>query len=204
LKPKQVHVTQQPVSSLTDYGQVPIAFEIRRICDVSRADGDVNDFVLTERAVATPLIKDYDAIAGEGPARWRVRFDLSNWGIFAAHSRGQRVGGAVVAFRSPEVDMLEGRDDLAVLWDIRVTPDMRSNGVGTALLRAAESWASANGAASMKVETQNNNVPACRFYSRHGYVLRAANPGAYPEFPDEIQLLWYKDLPSRISPGSSR
>jgi GNAT superfamily N-acetyltransferase len=80
------------------------------------------------------------------------------------------------------------------LWDIRVAPDIRRNGVGSALLRAAESWAAAKGATSMKVETQNINVPACRFYSRNGYVLRAANPCAYPEFPDEVQLLWYKEL----------
>jgi hypothetical protein len=30
-------------------------------------------------------------------------------------------------------------------------------------------------------------------------VLRAARPMAYPEFPDEIQLLWYKDLDSGVS-----
>ena len=172
--------------------------------DVSRSDGDVNDFVLAERALATAAIKDYDATEGEAPARWSSRFDVSTWGIFAVRSGGRRVGGAVVAFRSPGMDMLEGRDDLAVLWDIRVAPDMRRNGVGTALLRDAESWAATNGAASMKVETQNINVPACRFYSRQGYALRAANRGAYRDFPDEIQLLWYKALPSTNSPGSSR
>ncbi|MEO7501230.1 MAG: GNAT family N-acetyltransferase, partial [Gemmatimonadaceae bacterium] len=165
---------------------------------------DEPDFVLTERAVAEHRIKDYDAIAGEDPATWRARFDLSNWTIFAAHSEGRQVGGAVVVFRSPGVDMLEGRDDLAVLWDIRVAPDVRGKGVGTALLRAAESGAAANGATSMKVETQNINVPACRFYSRHGYILHAAIPRAYPDFPDETQLLWYKALPSTNSPGSSR
>ena len=195
LKSKQIEVIQESVSSLVEYGGVPIAFEIRSSFDVSRADGAANDFVLTERAVATRAFKDYDAIVGERPERWSARFDPSTWGIFAARSGGQRVGGAVVAFRSPGVDMLEGRADLAVLWDIRVAPGMRREGVGTALLRAAESWAAANGATSMKVETQNINVPACRFYTRRGYVLRTVNHGAYPEFPDEVQLLWYKDLP---------
>jgi len=46
----------------------------------------------------------------------------------------------------------------------------------------------------LKVETQNANVGACRFYARHGFVLRAANRFAYPLFPAEIQLLWYREI----------
>lgn len=190
----EIAIRQEPAATLGEYGSVPIAFEIRSTFDLSAPSRDSSAFVLTERVLATPVLKDYDAVAGEGPERWRTRFDLTNWGIFGAHSGGKRVGGTVVAFRSPGVNMLEGRDDLAVLWDIRVAPEARGRGVGTALVRAAESWASANGATSMKIETQNINVPACRFYERRGYVLRAANPGAYSIFPDEIQLLWYKDL----------
>lgn len=204
MKSKQIDVIHESVSSLVEYGDVPIAFEIRSIFDISKTDGDTEEIVLAERALAAPAIKDYDSIGDESPTGWPARFDISNWCILGAYSENRRVGGAVVAFRSPGVDMLEGRDDLAVLWDIRVAPDMRRNGVGSALLRVAESWAAANGAESMKVETQNINVPACRFYSRHGYLLRAAIPGAYPQFPEEIQLLWYKVLPSTNSPGSSR
>jgi GNAT superfamily N-acetyltransferase len=201
--PLEIQISLEPVAKLAEYALVPIAFEVRSVVDVN-TKGDAGALVLCERPIGMPWIKDYDSIQDEGPASWRSRFDPSNCTIFAAHSRGRRVGGAVVVFRSPGVEMLEGRDDLAVLWDIRVAPDVRGSGVGTALLRAAESWAASNGAASMKVETQNINVPACRFYLRHGYVLRAANLFAYPELPDETQLLWYKDLPSTNSPGSSR
>ena len=201
--PPRIQISVEVAPNLAEYAIVPIAFEIASVFDVN-ADGDARPFVLTERDIATPAIKDYDAIPGEGPTTWPARFDISDWGILGAYTENRRVGGAVVAFRSAALDMLEGRDDLAALWDIRVAPDMRGEGVGTALLRAAESWAVMNGATSIKVETQNINVPACRFYSRHGYVLRAAKPGAYPDFPDEIQLLWYKDLPSTNSPGSSR
>lgn len=96
--------------------------------------------------------------------------------------------------------MLEGRTDLAVLWDIRVVPAARGQGVGSALFRAAESWAAANGCSRLKIETQNINVPACRFYARHGCVLEAAHRGIYPNLPDEIQRLWYKDLTRTRSP----
>ncbi len=90
--------------------------------------------------------------------------------------------------------MLEGHDDLAVLWDIRVHPQMRGRGIGSALLQAVERWTLARGGASLKVETQNINVPACRFYARNGFALRNVNANAYPSFPEEIQLLWYKEL----------
>jgi GNAT superfamily N-acetyltransferase len=71
---------------------------------------------------------------------------------------------------------------------------MRSNGVGTALFKAAEVWSMAKGCRQIKVETQNINVPACRFYAKQGCVLRTVQLHAYSEFPDEAQLLWYKDL----------
>jgi len=45
------------------------------------------------------------------------------------------------------------------------------------------------------VETQNINVPACRFYARQAFVLGAVNRGAYPDLPHDVQLLWYKERP---------
>jgi hypothetical protein len=47
---------------------------------------------------------------------------------------------------------------------------------------------------SNKVETQKIDARACGFYARHGCQLRAVHRAAYPELPEEIQLLWYKDL----------
>jgi hypothetical protein len=44
------------------------------------------------------------------------------------------------------------------------------------------------------IETQNTNVPACHFYTARGCELGAINRFAYPTLPNEIQLLWYKDL----------
>ena len=41
-------------------------------------------------------------------------------------------------FTEDHVDMLEGRDDLAVLWDLHVAEDARGLGIGTQLWTAAE------------------------------------------------------------------
>jgi GNAT superfamily N-acetyltransferase len=186
-----IEVTEEPAAALAELARIPISFVVRSVFDVV---DDADGFALTERPLAAPYVKDYDAISGEGPTRWADRFDLSNWGFLAARVDGRHVGAAAVAFDTAGVDMLEGRRDLAVLWDLRVVPEARGEGVGSALFRAAEAWARVRGCVQLKIETQNINVPACRFYAGQGCMLGAVNRSAYPELPDEIQLLWYKDL----------
>jgi GNAT superfamily N-acetyltransferase len=168
---------------------------VSEIFDVGEAPNQ--QFALSARQVAVPYLKDYDAVS-DRPTEWSQRFDISKWAFFAAFAAGQRVGGVAIAYDTPDLDMLEGRIDLAVLWDIRVDRPHRRRGVGTALVAAAASWAFRNGCRQLKVETQNTNVAACRFYTREGFVVRSARHGVYSEQPAEIQLLWYKDIQSAI------
>ena len=187
-----IAVTEESSANLEDYARIPMSLEVREIFQVSTIENDTGRFSLSKQCVPFPYVKDYDAV--ENPRQWPGSFDLSNWGFLVARSDGFRIGGAAMAFDTPGLDMLENRRDIAVLWDIRVSPKMRGKGVGTAMFKSAEVWSMAKGCRQMKVETQNINVPACRFYAKQGCVLRAIHPHAYPEFPDEVQLLWYKDL----------
>jgi GNAT superfamily N-acetyltransferase len=192
-----MEIAEESIVAAAELAHVPIAFEVERVFDVSAPHGGLGGLILSERRLDVPYLKDYDTLEGESPTRWAERFDVSNWGLIGAHSNGVRLGGAVVAFDTEGIKMLEGRRDLAVLWDIRVSPEARGRGVGSALFRAAEAWAAARGCRQLKIETQNINVPACRFYARQGCVLGAINRFAYPELPDEVQLLWYKFLSRR-------
>jgi GNAT superfamily N-acetyltransferase len=190
-----IDLAEEPMTALPAYGRVPIVFTVDRGLQVTtRVDGP-GGFVFSERCLDIPYEKDYDAIDGEGPLHWARRFDVSNWTLVTARVATRRVGGAAVAFDTPGLTMLEGRRDLAVLWDIRVAPGARRQGVGSALFERVEAWAQRHGCRQLKVETQNTNVRACRFYERQGCQLRAIHRAAYPELPEEIQLLWYKDLP---------
>jgi GNAT superfamily N-acetyltransferase len=190
----KIEVREELMTTLEQYASIPIAFEVGSILHVMATTNGPGEFVLTERSLDIPYVKDYDSINGEEPAQWARHFDISNWILFAARAEGRRVGGAVVAFSTPGLNMLEGQEDLAILWDIRVSPETREQGVGSALFRAVEARARLKGCGQLKVETQNINVGACRFYARHGCVLRAVNRLAYPEFPEEVQLFWYEDL----------
>ena len=93
--------------------------------------------------------------------------------------------------------MLQGRKDLAVLWDLRVQPDLRGNGIGTKLFIHAAEWARQRKCKYLKIETQNTNVPACRFYARLGARLGGVDRHGYagcPSIENEVMLLWYYDL----------
>jgi ribosomal protein S18 acetylase RimI-like enzyme len=186
-----VDLREAPIETVAELGRIPIAFMVERIYDVSTA-GALERFDLSERVIDVPYLKDYDLLEGEGPSEWPNRFDIRRWGFLQVRSPAELVGGAVVAFQTPDMELLEGRSDLAVLWDIRVVPDMRRQGLGAMLFRAAEDWASARRCVELRVETQNINVPACRLYRRQGCVLSRVRAGVYPALPDEIQLLWSK------------
>jgi GNAT superfamily N-acetyltransferase len=182
-------IVEEGWDRIGEYTAVPIAFHL-----VSRVDRDALREGLFVEVAATPRRKDYDEFQEERPASLPARFDVQNWQVFAAFWGEERVGGAIVARDCPGFDMLEGRSDLAVLVDIRVTPPARGKGVGRGLLAAAESWVRERGCAEVKVETQDINVAACRFYLACGFALDEINEDAYGPGFDEVQLIWRKAL----------
>lgn len=176
------------------HAEISIAFRVERVLEVSVRDGGLGGIGFEERGVDEPYVKDYDRGSLNHPTRWPERWDTSRWGLLAAHQGGRHVGGAVIAVGTADLWMLEGRPDLAVLWDLRVAQESRQAGIGAKLFRAAEGWARDRGCRQLKIETQNVNVPANHFYRRMGCELGGVNRFAYPDRPEETQLLWYKDL----------
>ncbi len=192
------HVQQSPAGDLAGYAQVPSRFTTEVVLDV---DGEAPAFVLGERRLVAPFTKDYDAL--EPPSQWPRLFDLSAWTVLHVSDGPRRLGEALLAWNTPGVDLLEGRQDLLVLWDIRVDPAASGRGVGTALFRAAEAWGRSRGCTELLVETQNVNAAACRFYRAMGCVLVRAVRGAYAGLPDEVQLIWSRPL-GPAGPGARR
>jgi GNAT superfamily N-acetyltransferase len=176
---------------VAELSRIPIAFLVQSRLEIEKGDG--GHFTFAERPVDPPYLKDYDALGSGGPAAWATRFDLTGWGLMVAVKDGTWIGSAVVAAGAAGLDLLEGRVDLGLLWDLRVAPAHRGRGVGSALFGAAETWAAARGCTELKVETQDINVPACRLYEARGCRLRAIDRAAYPGL-DEVQMLWYRAL----------
>ena len=194
----QVAIREIGVDQLATYAHIPIVFEVGSELRVDAVSSGFGGLLLTEHPLEQPYVKDYDGYAeDENPTGWPRRFDVSNWAFFLASGGDEAMGGAAVAYRTPGLHMLEGREDLAVLWDIRVRPEDRRKGVGTRLFQRAAAWAKAHGCTQLKVETQNVNVPACRFYVAQGCRLGAIHRYAYagcPPVAREAMLLWYLGL----------
>lgn len=189
-----IKIIEETPDVLPDYEKISIAFTVNSVFRVELADNGLSGVKLFEKAVEKPFIKNYDAIKGERISLIKERFDLSNWGILSAFDGEKRIGGAIIAFHSPEVLMLDGRGDLACLWDLRVAPEYRGKSVGHQLFASALAWSKEKSCRLFKVETQNINVPACRFYARQGCELGAINRFAYPPEMNETQLIWYLKL----------
>jgi len=187
---------------LPQYSKIPSTFAVSSFFRVERDQGGLGGIKLIEEKVAQPYTKDYDEEEEDRPLRWARNFDTSQWRFLLALDGDIVVGGAAVAFNTPGIYMLCGGDgqtltDIAALWDIRVSPPHRRRGVGTRLFRRAADWARQQGCKLLKIETQNINVPACRFYGKQGCGLGGIDLYGYRghyAVEHEVRLIWYLDL----------
>lgn len=176
------------------YDQIPMTVTVRSLYRIEKIDRGLGGFRLAEVGIE-PFIKDFGE--DEKAIMWGKQWDISNWAFFMAFDGKKPIGGVAVASRTKGLNMLAGRDDLAVLWDIRVDNEYKCQGVGQALFKMAANWAREQGLVQMKIECQNNNVPAIKFYHKQGATLVAIDEYAYYndlEYRDEVQLIWMYDL----------
>jgi len=183
---------------LARYAQIPIRFTVESVLRIETVDQGLGGLVMVEEKISSPYIKDYDSqVPDAGPLQWPRYFDVSRWRFFLATAGERPLGGAALAMDTPGLNMLDNRRDLAVLWDIRVHPDARGRGIGSRLFQHAADRARQLGYKQLKVETQNVNAAACRFYAAQGCTLGAIHRYAYAAFPNvahEAMLLWYLEL----------
>ena len=85
-------------------------------------------------------------------------------------------------------------NNFALIEDLEVDVDFRRQGVAAGLIMQAKTWAKVMGLAGVTLETQNNNVAACKFYQRCGFELRGFDNDLYKGMNPqtrEIALFWY-------------
>jgi ribosomal-protein-alanine N-acetyltransferase len=86
----------------------------------------------------------------------------------------------------------EARRKTGHIVTIDVVPDARREGIGSALLDAAEDRLRQGGAGGVALETPVNNLAAIRFYKKKGYFVEKTVPGYYSNQLDA--LVMRKDL----------
>lgn len=106
--------------------------------------------------------------------------------VFVAYSDKECVG---------QIVLRKDWNKYAFVEDICVSRSSRGNGVGTALMQKAIEWAKEKELDGVVLETQDNNLLACRFYAKCGFGIGAVNTMLYKNFAkpfsDAIAIFWY-------------
>ncbi len=98
--------------------------------------------------------------------------------------------GRIVALLDLE---LVSWNNTAFLWNILLDRAYRRRGIGRRLFERAIDFAREHGARAIILETQNNNMPACRFYQAMGCDLVGLNDLYYSNQDleyGEVALFW--------------
>ena len=178
------------IDKLEEYGNIPFYYDTTKKYELIKINNGLGGIKM-ELVDVPEFHKDF----GTRTSRWSELFDLKNWKFFVAYNENNKmIAGCTVATKTNNCNMLEKRDDLAVLWDIRVSDEYKHQGIGQNLFNMAKEYSKNNGFKQLKVECQNTNPAAVNFYHKQGMILRSMNEYAYPDCPNEVQLLWYLDL----------
>lgn len=79
----------------------------------------------------------------------------------------------------------------AFIDDLAVDKAHRGKGVGRGLMDAAVEWGRENGLHGVSLETQDNNLLACRFYLRYGFRLGGIDQSVYHKFESRGETALY-------------
>ncbi len=109
--------------------------------------------------------------------------------VFLAYSHKECVG---------QIVLRKDWNKYALVEDICVSKSNRGQGVGTALMQTAIEWAKDKELYGLALETQDNNLLACRFYSKCGFSIGAVDTMLYKNFSkpwsDAIAIFWYLEF----------
>lgn len=119
-------------------------------------------------------------ISGEH-SRFRTdpRIGKENWsrlyGLWVENSLSSAIADIVLVHRDAGritgFVTIKARDEQARIGLIAVDPACQGMGIGRELITAAHAWAAQQKLASIFVATQQDNIGACRFYTRMGFSL---------------------------------
>ena len=107
----------------SQYDQIPMRLDVTSHYTIEKINRGLGGFIFIETPVE-PYIKDFCTGNDKSIKRWE-RWDLSNWAFFMAFDNERPVGGATVASRTENVNMLDNRDDLAVLWIFELAENIK-------------------------------------------------------------------------------
>jgi ribosomal protein S18 acetylase RimI-like enzyme len=173
----EINILEADDGTIHVAGKGAASFEVRSKLILHAENGRIGYTIVD----VPPYTKQYD----------REEFDLESYirnpdkVIFLANVEGEPAG---------QVRLRTIWNGYAYIDLIVVEPDYRNTGVGQALMERAVQWAKDKCFPGIMLETQDINVPACKFYESCGFVLRGFDTHLYKAqdpATEEIALYWY-------------
>jgi ribosomal protein S18 acetylase RimI-like enzyme len=128
----------------------------------------------------------------EPPYEREVQLEDTDYGfnevpptVFIAEADGALAG---------RIRLLKWWNQFGYIEDLVVNPDFRGLGIGRTLIEHGIQWAREHGFPGVMLETQDDNVPACKLYASCGFVLGGFDRNVYKAInPNtrEAALYWY-------------
>jgi ribosomal protein S18 acetylase RimI-like enzyme len=123
---------------------------------------------LTLEDLPEPFIKQFEA---EEELKTLYPDFVAQGLSFGAWADGQLVGIALCE--------REAWNNTLRLWELHVQNGLRGQGIGSRLIAAVQRLAAEQKFRAVTAEAQNTNVPAIRFYRKHGFVLEGVDLSLY-------------------------
>ena len=179
----------------TRYAEIDPSYKVTSVLKVVPIDNGLSGFQFLEEEITPPYSKGADS-PDDSPTSWPPQQEPGEFAAFVAMNGNLFLGGVAIITNPTGAFLFERREELAGLWDIRVRPDRRGTGIGSQLLLHASNWAKKKGCTQLRVECQNVNVAACRFYAKHCILggMERYGYAACPDVAHETMFLWYRDL----------
>ena len=111
-----------------------------------------------------PRLRAGDEIADAYLLQMHARCREHGGTILVAEHESQTVGLAMVLARVPFDSLDQPPGDYAIVAELVVRAEFRGQGIGRALLRAAERFARDAGASELRIAVLSQNLPARRLY----------------------------------------
>jgi len=174
---QHIHIVRADRRSVDALAACDFSFEVRQ-----ELQPPFDAFSLERvRTLASPYRKSY----GFSRAELLKALDDSERAVFFAKKEEEAIGYLIVS---------RCWSGFAIIDDIAVDSRYRGRGVARRLMDQALAWTRDGGMPGVRLETQSNNVGACCFYARSGFVLgghdrclyQALHPGTR-----EVALFWY-------------
>ena len=183
----EARIREMTLEDLPRLGEINPTFVSDAVLQVERVEEGLGvTWWLRETPLAQPFNKGpgYDPSEAE-LAELRRRLQQGQGLYLVAEA-----GGRIVALLDVEP---QEWNHTAWVWDILVDWDYRGRGIGRSLMQRAIAWARERGYRALCLETQSNNINACRFYRHLGFRLTGIRDDLYSNADiakGEVAIFW--------------